>query len=104
MKRHVWQVCDHPLLAHADHKTILQLESDVDMLMARLAAQKPLEESTALLADVAVRAHGQAAAASCSACPAWKHPRCLASEQRSGAVMSIRDLSAGASMRCPPCD
>ena len=46
-------------LARADHKTLLQLEKEVDTLVALIKAEMPVEESKALLADisVSVRAH-----------------------------------------------
>ena len=46
--------------AYADHKIILQLEKDVDVLMARLTAEMPIETSKALLADVTVSTHSHA--------------------------------------------
>ncbi len=50
------------------------------MLMARLAAEKPLEESTALLADVAVSAHGRAGPHGIAAHHECDH-RCLERQQ-----------------------
>ena len=42
------------MLSHADHKTLLQLEKEVDMLVARIKAEMPIEECKALLAELAV--------------------------------------------------
>ena len=44
--------------ARADHKTLLQLEKDVDQLVAKIKAEVPVEESKALLAEIAVSPHG----------------------------------------------
>ena len=41
--------------ARADHKTLLQLEKEVDILVARFKAEMPVEECKALLAELAVR-------------------------------------------------
>ena len=45
------------ITVRADHKTLMELEKEVDLLVAQLKADSPVQQSKALLADIVVSAH-----------------------------------------------
>ena len=55
-------------VAGADHRALLQLEKEVDILMAQIKAEAPVGESKVLLHDIAVGTREALSSLACRPC------------------------------------
>ena len=81
------------LLACADHRALLQLEKEVDILMAQVKAEAPVAESKALLHDIAVTTHRFAGPHASSMRAALSNERCVTLPRSIVAHASLRPLA-----------